>query len=149
MKRFFLVQMNNSWPTQVTFFAWKEKILKNHVFPTYFAFYATVVSATEAGARFGCFDGIRLPRFFDEPEKKAMEKFLSSRSVKSDPKAGKLWSFIDCFIDCSERVIVEKSLVVFFPCSLLDYSPAPGSSGAWPIQIGLLLNLRFILSCIE
>ena len=81
--------MQNFCHIQVSFFAWNEKILKNHVFPTYFAFYTTVVTATEAGARFGSFDGIRLPRFFDEPEKKAMEKFLISRNVKTDHKAGK------------------------------------------------------------
>ena len=60
--------------------------MRKHFFPTYFGFYVTVVTATEAGGRYASFDGIRLPRFYDEPERKAMEKFLGSRNIKTDAK---------------------------------------------------------------
>ena len=69
---------------QVTFFAWKNKLLPNNMFPTFFSFFVVKYFS----GKIEDFEGVKFPRYYSEDEKKRMEKYLTTKNVKGDATAG-------------------------------------------------------------
>ena len=71
----------------MSFCAWNARLLSNHVFPTYYAVF--IVKCFDGGL--DSFEGIRLPRFFDESEKRMMEQLLADKNTKDEPRKGRVF----------------------------------------------------------